>query len=380
MKRLFFIALALQSLGAWAQFDVDLNKHCRQHHPRSAAAPETLSRSQNVGWLCARDSERWYIDVDAACRELGGTGAYRDRTANNGWRCKYSRAEKLKVVYERELEFWKIVETADNRPISGWLARTEELLQAEGQALYTKGHPYHRLAHVYMFGCVADTAPAGAILPPLQPFRCNKKFTQVGGNLWESTGNDIMEYMLNILSFKTMSTFDYQTVDQNLQKMMELGPRNVEGFVVTAMMLSILNDRNGSNNLRRAIEIMDGCRGEICSYSPTPMAPSKKIGMNYVLAEMLYMESSSNKDQALGLLQAVKPQVKTAGQLKWIESLEKAIHRDGYRVNVSPALVRYPVPTYFRRNACMMCHSGAAEVFQQPFSNRPQDIMKMRYH
>ncbi len=381
MKRFLFLALALPCLSAWAQFDVDLNAHCRQHHGSTAwAAAESSARSQDVGWLCAKNSDRWFIDIQGACQQLGGTGAYRDRGANNGWRCRIAMDEKLKVTYERELEFWKIVETADNRPISGWLARTEELLLAEGQALFAKGHPYHRLAHVYMFGCVADTAPSGGVLPPLKPFRCNKKFRQVGGHLWESTGNDIMEYMLEILSFKTMSTFDYQTVNQNLEKMMALGPKNVEGYVVTAMMLSILNDRNGSNNLRRAIEIMDGCRGEICTYSPTPMAPSKKLGMSYVLAEMLYLEGSANKDQALGLLEAVKPIAKIKGQLQWIDSLEKAIHRDGMRVNVSPALVRYPVPTYFRRNACMMCHAGAAEVFQERFSRNPRDIMKMRYH
>ncbi len=66
-------------------FDVDLNSHCRRWHGESAAArKEPKDRS---GWRCASGGGEWFLDVDGACRELGGRAAVRDPKANNGWKC-----------------------------------------------------------------------------------------------------------------------------------------------------------------------------------------------------------------------------------------------------------------------------------------------------
>lgn len=309
----------------------------------------------------------------------GEPNSYGNLSKYDGYCSSQTCQNKLRIVYEGELEFWQLLETADNSRIVTWLSHTEDLLADEGKALFEREHPYQRLAHLYSFGCLAYIAPTGNILPPLRPFLCHQKYQKLGGNLWGSTGNEIMQYLLNILSAKTLLTLDYGEIASNLDKMMNLGPRNIEGYVVTAMMLSILKDRNGSNNLRRAIEIMNDCQGEICSYSPTPMAPSKKVGMNFVLAEMLYIMSPANKERALAILRSIKPLAKNNVQLNWISDLENEIRGSLPRIDISPLLVRFPVPRYFRKNACVLCHAGASEVFKSLYSDRPQDIMKLRF-
>ncbi len=89
---LITVSVILISLSsARADFDVDLHRHCKQHHGRRAyALPSTQAEN---GWLCARDEDRWYIDLHGACKELGGSHAvYVGDQSNNGWRCVSPRS------------------------------------------------------------------------------------------------------------------------------------------------------------------------------------------------------------------------------------------------------------------------------------------------
>ena len=290
---------------------------------------------------------------------------------------------KINVVYNNELQFWKIVESQDHDGLKFWMRNVEKILDNEGKELFEQNHPYQRLAHLYAFGCTADTAPVGVELP-LNAFSCYSKFYKYGANLWGSNANKIMSYSLEVMmNVKTLLRFDQQTAEDNIQNMLNLGEDDVEGYVVGADLLSIMRDRNGSNNIQKAVKILNNCEDKVCNHSPSAMAPTKKTGMNFMLAEMLFMENADNKDRSLEILRAlrnkVKDQPKLKGQLNEINSLEKEIISGFTRKKVNVGFLKLPLPRYLRKNSCVLCHAGASDAFEKEYTQYPEKIMELRY-
>jgi hypothetical protein len=290
---------------------------------------------------------------------------------------------KINVVYANELKFWKIVESQDHDGLKLWMRNVESILKAEGKNLLEQDHPYQRLAHLYSFGCTADKAPVGMELP-LGAFACYSKFYKYGANLWGSNSNKIMAYSLEVMmKVPTLMLFDRKKAEDNIQNMINVGEDDVEGYVVGAALLSIMQDGNNSNNMQKALDILNNCSDKVCKHSPSVMAPTKKTGMNFMLAEMLFIENADNKDRSLDILRdlrnKVKDQPNLKGQLKEINSLEKEIISGLARKRINISFLRYPLPRYLRKNSCVLCHSGASLAFEKEYSQDPEKIMELRY-
>jgi hypothetical protein len=290
---------------------------------------------------------------------------------------------KINVVYENELKFWKIIEQQDHDGLKIWMKNVQSILEAEGKNLFEKDHPYQRLAHLYSFGCTADKAPVGKELP-LGALFCYSKFYKYGGNLWGSNSSKIMAYSLEVMmNVPTLMLFDREKALDNIQNMINIGEDDVEGYVVGAALLSIVKDGDNSNNMYKALDLLNNCTDKVCKHSPSVMAPTKKTGMNFMLAEMLFLENADNKDRSLGILKALRNKVKNrpklTGQLNEINSLEKEIISGSARKRINISYLRYPLPRYLRKNSCVLCHAGASDAFAKAYSEDPEKIMELRY-
>lgn len=289
---------------------------------------------------------------------------------------------KINVVYQNELKFWKIIESQDHDGLKIWMRNVESILEAQGSDLFAQNNRFQRLAHLYAFGCTANKAPVGVEIP-LDAFSCYSKFYKYGANLWGSNANKIMAYSLEVMmNIPTLLRFDKLKAEDNIQNMLNIGEDDVEGYVVGAALLSITKDDNNSNNIHKALSILNDCNDKVCNHSPSVMAPTKKTGMNFMLAEMLFIENADNKDRSLEILRAMRNKVldqpKLKGQLNEINSLEKEILSGFARKKVTISFLQYPLPRYLRKNSCVLCHAGASEAFEKEYSQDPERIMELR--